>query len=100
MPRSVTNAEWLTEITAKGHTPILYSDGSLHMFATESGFHHGPACSVCGWSCCIYCDGLDSITACGGEPPAPTPLRVLRYVDGTYTIGSTDTPVVVEDADG
>jgi hypothetical protein len=55
---------WLNAMKAKGHSPVMDSDG-LDVLATEYGDHHnGPACSVCGWGCCWHCETIDDIPEC------------------------------------
>jgi len=55
---------WKDEMIAKGHTPILEKDGRLNFLAYNEGFHNGPKCSKCGWSCCMHCDPIESIPPC------------------------------------
>lgn len=56
---------WREAMKAKGHLPIEYGeDGELDSFALESGFHNGPGCSICGWSCCWHCEGVEGIPDC------------------------------------
>lgn len=88
---------WEAAMRAKGHTPVLYSFGSLDHFVMESGFHNGPGCSVCGWSCCEHCDSVSDIPECEGPPPPGPPVRVIRHADGSYTLARTGAPVIIEE---
>lgn len=56
-------AEWFEAMKAKGHSPSVDEFG-LDIFAFDGDYHNGPACSVCGWSCCWHCDGVEDIPAC------------------------------------
>jgi hypothetical protein len=56
--------KWAEAMKTKGHSPIRDPDGTLDYFAFSSGNHNGPGCSVCGWSCCWHCNGIEDIPAC------------------------------------
>lgn len=55
--------KWTEAIKAKGHTPVM-DDGELEYFVMDAGFHNGPGCQTCGWSCCWHCDGIEDIPEC------------------------------------
>jgi hypothetical protein len=63
-----TDEEWYEAMKAKGHKPKMnedYGDGLLlDMFVVDSGFHNGPGCEVCYWSCCMHCSSTDDIPEC------------------------------------
>lgn len=65
-----SNKEWEEAMIAKGHSPRYYDDGDglvLNMFVVDHGFHNGPGCLVCGWSCCEHCTAIDDIPICKGQ---------------------------------
>jgi hypothetical protein len=57
-------SEWIEAMKAKGHTPRMTEDGYLDIFFCDSGFHNGPGCDSCHWSCCHHCDGIEDIPQC------------------------------------
>lgn len=62
-------AAWEAAMKAKGHTPIYDDDldGILHVFVTDHGFHNGPGCSSCGWTCCMHCRSPEDIPQCAAR---------------------------------
>jgi len=57
-------AAWFATMRAKGHTPILDSDGDIDQFVMAGGYHNGPGCSACGWECCMHCTDMERIPDC------------------------------------
>ena len=56
---------WKTAMEAKGHVPVLDEhDHLLDTFVLSEGFHNGPGCARCRWSCCWHCDEIESIPEC------------------------------------
>jgi hypothetical protein len=55
---------WSDAMKAKGHTPILGPDGSLDYSVYKGGYHNGPGCESCGWSCCWHCESVKHIPEC------------------------------------
>ena len=61
---------WYEALKAKGHMPIMvdYDDEGdpprLDVFVCDSGYHNGPGCEACRWSCCMHCKGIKSIPEC------------------------------------
>lgn len=59
--------EWYDAMVAKGHTPQMHEDNDwvdrsgIDMFASSYGFHNGPVCTVCHWSCCEHCKDIAAI---------------------------------------
>ena len=43
------------EINTHGHIWQKDDDGSINIFAFESGNHNGPVCIKCGYSFCHHC---------------------------------------------
>jgi hypothetical protein len=61
------NEKWVAAMKAKGHTPRMvdWPDGpDLDIFFTDAGFHNGPGCDTCGWTCCMHCDDVGRIPEC------------------------------------
>mgnify|MGYP003386478718 CR=1 FL=1 len=65
------NIKWKDAMIKKGHTPILDYDGVLNVWVLDEDYdeedHNGPGCSSCNWSCCMYCDDIDSIPECSNK---------------------------------
>ncbi|MDH7796381.1 MULTISPECIES: hypothetical protein [unclassified Beijerinckia] len=57
---------WFDAMKARGHTPRM-DDGEIDMFFRSAGYHNGPGCETCGWSCCCHCEDVDEIPQCS-EP--------------------------------
>jgi hypothetical protein len=61
------NQRWFDAMVSKGHTPIIApwtNDPVLDIFVTDVGFHNGPGCATCGWTCCMHCDEIADIPEC------------------------------------
>lgn len=68
---------WSDKFLARGHVfqleePDPDYDGpsgpKIDWFAVDGGFHNGPKCIRCGWSCCQHCTKIQDIPECtGGE---------------------------------
>lgn len=57
--------EWYEAMKLRGHAPILDEDyGGLSIYVMDAGYHHGPGCSVCNWSCCMHCTDITTIPEC------------------------------------
>ncbi len=63
---------WYEAMKSKGHMPITIEqedgdtgDPKLDPFHLAFGHCNGPGCAVCGWSCCMYCESIESIPVCG-----------------------------------
>lgn len=64
-----SDEEWIEAMKAKGHMPVMrdWEDGTppvLDIWVVDYGYHNGPGCSICGWSCCHHCEGIESIPQC------------------------------------
>lgn len=51
----------------KGHTPKMDSDGTMNEWVVNSGFHNGPGCEACDWSCCQHCTSESEIPECTAD---------------------------------
>ena len=58
------SAKWFDALKAKGHMPVVDEDGKLNFFVCDSGYHNGPGCHACGWSCCWHCCAVSDIPEC------------------------------------
>lgn len=59
--------KWHDAMVAKGHKPQMAdcsSEPMLDIFVVDVGFHNGPGCLTCHWSCCMHCKGIDDIPEC------------------------------------
>lgn len=59
--------QWFDAMKAKGHLPMmdeLYDHPELNIWVVDVGFHNGPGCETCHWSCCMHCDSIESIPQC------------------------------------
>jgi hypothetical protein len=57
--------EWEKAIIDKGHIPVRGGDNDLDIFVTDSPYHNGPGCSMCGWTFCWHCFSIEDIPECG-----------------------------------
>lgn len=78
-------SEWFDAMRAKGHVPKM-SSGDLDIFVLDEGFHNGPGCETCGWSCCWHCEGIDDIPPCSNPP---LELEVTELSQRPLRIGTT-----------
>lgn len=58
--------EWSEAFLAAGHTFMLNEFGEPDFWVNAVGFHNGPKCSTCGWSCCVHCTPTENIPRCNG----------------------------------
>ncbi len=61
---------WERAMRRKRHEPIMSTglDGKPELdywaWSDNSGYHNGPKCSKCGWSCCWHCETIKDIPEC------------------------------------
>lgn len=72
------NMGWLAVFRARGHDPVLDSDGDVDLFVTNPNGHNGPGCKTRGWTRCMHCCAVDQIPSCTvnqASVPGPTGER-------------------------
>lgn len=71
-------AAWRKAFLAAGHTFIMtvpdegdeeHDPPRPNMWVVDHGFHNGPGCATCGWSCCMHCQKAELIPKCKGTTP-------------------------------
>lgn len=74
-----SDEDWIDAMKAKGHTPRM-DEGRLDIFFCDSGFHNGPGCDTCHWSCCNHCDTIEDIPECSEPALVLTATRIAGKI--------------------